>query len=221
MATILRTLSYRYQWLYDAISGLAALSVGGEAKFRRLALQGLTILPDTKVLDLCCGSGQATQVLLQYSQDVAGLDISPLSLNRAKRNAPQAQYVEALAEEMPFADNCFDLVHTSVAMHEMKPAEMQQIFQQVYRVLKPGGIFVIIDLHAPTNPVFWPGMAVFLWLFETQTAWQLLQADLTQMLADIGFEVNSPTLYAGGSLQVIWARKAKDIDSRFSALPKG
>jgi len=60
--TILRDWSYRYQWLYDLISRLAALSVGGEARFRQLAL-GLTINP-TKVLDLCCGSGQATQVLV-------------------------------------------------------------------------------------------------------------------------------------------------------------
>jgi len=55
---------------------VAALSVGGEARFRQLALQGLTINPETKVLDLCCGSGQATQVLVQYSQDVTGLDAS-------------------------------------------------------------------------------------------------------------------------------------------------
>ncbi|MGF1674461.1 MAG: SAM-dependent methyltransferase, partial [Rivularia sp. (in: cyanobacteria)] len=43
MATILRDLSYRYQWFYDGISRLAAFSVGGESRFRQLALQGLTI----------------------------------------------------------------------------------------------------------------------------------------------------------------------------------
>jgi len=42
-----------------------------EARFRQLALQGLTIHPETKI---CCGSGQATQVLVQYSQNVTGLD---------------------------------------------------------------------------------------------------------------------------------------------------
>lgn len=139
MATILRNWSYRYQWLYDAISHLAALSVGGEGRFRHLALQGLTIHPETKVLDLCCGSGQATQMLVQYSQDVTGLDASPLSLKRAQQNVPQAQYVEAFAEDMPFSDNHFDLVHTSVALHEMAPEQLQQILKEVYRVLKPEG----------------------------------------------------------------------------------
>lgn len=207
MGTILRTWSYQYQWLYDGISALAALSVGGEARFRGLALQGLTIQRETKVLDLCCGSGQATSVLVQYSQDVTGLDASPLSLKRAQKNVPQAHYVEALAEDMPFADNLFDLVHTSVAMHEMRPNQLRQILGEVYRVLKPGGIFTMVDFHRPTNPIFWPGVAVFLLLFETQTAWQLLETDLLGLLKEIGFEVNEPKLYAGGSLQVIQAQK--------------
>ncbi|KEI66739.1 hypothetical protein A19Y_1741 [Planktothrix agardhii NIVA-CYA 126/8] len=44
---------------------------------------------------------------------------------------------------------------------------------------------------------------MFLWLFETETAWQLLETDLVQLLSQIGFNVNLPKLYAGGSLQVI------------------
>lgn len=206
MATPLRTWSYQYQWLYNGISRLAALSVGGEVRFHRLPLQGLTIGSETKVLDLCCGSGQATRFLVQASQDVTGLDISPVSLARAKRNVPQAQYVEALAQEMPFPDAHFDLVHTSVALHEMKPTVLRQILKEVYRVLKPGGVFALVDFHKPTNALFWPGLSLFLWLFETQTAWQLLETDLVQLLKDVGFEVDKQTLQAGGSLQVIQAR---------------
>jgi ubiquinone/menaquinone biosynthesis C-methylase UbiE len=208
MATILRSLSYRYQWLYDTISRLAALSVGGERRFRELALTGLTLTPETQILDLCCGSGQATGVLVEYSQNVTGLDTSPLSLKRARNNVPQAQYVEGFAENMPFGDNSFDLVHTSAALHEMNPEQLQQILNEVYRVLKPGGIFTLVDFHSPTNPIFWPGVAMFLWLFETETAWQLLKTDLVQTLSQIGFNVNPPQLYAGGSLQVIHGVKS-------------
>ena len=207
MATILRNWSYQYQWLYDGISHLAALGVGGEARFRRLALQGLTISSDTKILDLCCGSGQATQVLVEYSQQVTGLDASPLSLKRARRNVPQAEYVEAFAEDMPFADNSFDFVHTSVAMHEMSPQQLLKILNQVYRVLKPGGVLALVDFHPPTNPLFWPGIALFLVLFETETAWQLLQTDLLKLLEEIGFRDSKQVLYGGGSLQVIQVRK--------------
>ena len=207
MATILRDWSYRYQWLYDGISRLAALSVGGEARFRQLALQGLTIHSDTQVLDLCCGSGQTTQFLVKLSQNVTGLDASPKSLQRARQNVPLAVYLEAFAEKMPFADNLFDVVHTSVALHEMQPEQLRKIISEVYRVLKPGGVFTLVDFHAPTNPIFWPGVSVFLLLFETETAWQLLKTDLPGLLTETGFDVGEPTLYAGGSLQVIQATK--------------
>ncbi|PHM09402.1 class I SAM-dependent methyltransferase [Nostoc sp. 'Peltigera malacea cyanobiont' DB3992] len=207
MATILRDWSYRYQWLYDGISRLAALSVGGEARFRQLALQGLTIHSDSQVLDLCCGSGQTTEFLVKTSQNVTGLDASPKSLQRARLNVPEASYVEAFAEEMPFADNLFDVVHTSVALHEMQPQQLRKIINEVYRVLKPGGVFTLVDFHAPTNPIFWPGISVFLLLFETETAWELLKTDLGELLAKTGFEVSKSTLYAGGSLQVIQANK--------------
>ncbi|BDI15391.1 methyltransferase [Nostoc cf. commune SO-36] len=207
MATILRDWSYRYQWLYDGISRLAALSVGGEARFRQLALQGLTIHSDTQILDLCCGSGQTTEFLVKISQNVTGLDASPKSLQRARQNVPEASYIEAFAEKMPFTDNLFDVVHTSVALHEMQPEQLRKIINEVHRVLKPGGVFTFVDFHAPTNPLFWPGVSVFLLLFETETAWQLLKTDLPELLTETGFEVSKQTLYAGGSLQVIQAKK--------------
>ncbi|KAM3110477.1 class I SAM-dependent methyltransferase [Phormidesmis sp. 146-33] len=224
MATILRDLSYQYQWLYDGISRLAALSVGGERRFRQLALEGLDIGPDSKVLDLCCGSGQTTQFLVKRplagnskrSHHVTGLDASPLSIKRAKQNVPQADYIEAFAEKIPLPDNQFDVVHTSAAMHEMEPEQLQQILQEVYRVLKPGGYFAMVDFHRPTNPIFVPGLAIFFWLFETETAWKFLKTDLVQLLSEIGFEVGDSSgvapganrsLHAGGSLQVIQAQK--------------
>jgi cyclopropane fatty-acyl-phospholipid synthase-like methyltransferase len=62
-------------------------------------LQTLTVSAETKVLDLCCGSGQTTQFLVQYFQDVTGLDASPLSLQRARKNVPSANYyLEAFAD---------------------------------------------------------------------------------------------------------------------------
>ncbi len=207
MATIFRDLSYRYQWLYDGISRLAALSVGGERRFRQLALQDLTLNSDSQILDLCCGSGQTTEFLLQLSEQVTGLDASPLSLKRAKNNVPSATYVEAFAEDMPFADNSFDVVHTSAALHEMQPQQLRKIIQEVHRVLKPGGTFTLVDFHPPTNPLFWPGIAVFFWLFETETAWELLKTDLSELLVKNGFQVDEPNLYAGGSLQVLRGKK--------------
>jgi len=208
MATILRDWSYQYQWLYDGFSRLAALSVGGERRFRQLALEDVTIVPETSVLDLCCGSGQATKFLVERSRHVTGLDASPRSLKRAQQNVPEADYVEAFAEAMPFSDHQFDVVHTSVALHEMEPQQLQQILREVHRVLRPGGYFTLVDFHKPTNPLFVPGLSLFLLLFETETAWTLINTDLAALLETIGFQLVKQTLHAGGSLQVIQVKKS-------------
>jgi demethylmenaquinone methyltransferase/2-methoxy-6-polyprenyl-1,4-benzoquinol methylase len=144
---------------------------------------------------------------VQNFADVTGLDASPLSIKRAQKNVPQASYIEAFAEEMPLGDRLFDLVHTSAALHEMQPEQLRQILKEVYRVLKPGGVFTLADFHPPTNPIFWPGVAIFFWLFETETAWHLLKTNLPELLTELGFVVEKSTLYAGGSLQVIQAKK--------------
>ncbi len=206
MTTILRDWSYRYQWFYDTVSALAALSVGGERRFRRLFLKDLTINPESKVLDLCCGAGQATQELVNHFQDVTGLDASPIAIKRARQNVPQAKYVEAFAEKMPFSDRTFDLIITNTAMHEMDLEQLQQIIQEVHRVLTSNGQFIIIDFHRPTNPFFWLPVATFLWLFETDTAWKLIGTDLKALLSKSGFKIESCQLYAGGSLQVLRSR---------------
>jgi SAM-dependent methyltransferase len=94
-------------------------------------------------------------------------------------------------------------------MHEMRSAQLPQILQEVYRVIKPGGLFILVDFRL-TNPVFWPGLAVFLWLFETET-------DLGSLLAEVGWrsynseENQQPKLYAGGNIQVIQVQKSYQI----------
>jgi ubiquinone/menaquinone biosynthesis C-methylase UbiE len=84
------------------------VSVGPEARLGQRRLENLTISAETKVLDFCSSSRQTTQFLVQYSQDVTGLDASPLFLQLARKNVLSANYVEAFAESMPFPDCQFD-----------------------------------------------------------------------------------------------------------------
>jgi ubiquinone/menaquinone biosynthesis C-methylase UbiE len=214
MATVLRSLSYQYPALYDAIAAITALAVGGAGRFRRLGLEGLPLGSQARVLDLCCGGGQATQALVQQFDQVVGLDASPRSLQRAAQQVPQANYVQGFAESMPLADGEFDLVHTSAACHEMDPPQLRQIFAEIYRVLKPQGYVAIVDFHRPTQPLMWPGLALFFWLFETQTSWQFLELDMPQLLQEAGFQVYRRQLYAGGTLQVLQAQKVEQPSPR-------
>ncbi len=83
---------------------------------------------------------------------------------------------------MPFSSNQFDLVHTSAALHEMNSEQLEKILQEVYPILKPGGIFTFVDFHSPKNPILWPGLAILLWLFETETAWDFINTNISELL---------------------------------------
>lgn len=207
MATILRDWSYRYPWFYDIVSRLAAVAVGGEMRLRQLAWEDLDLPATTPVLDLCCAHGPVTKLLCQRFENVTGLDASPQAIARAQLAAPQAQFVESFAQTMPFANNQFGLVHTSLALHEMTTATLGEILTEVYRVLQPGGIFAVVDVHRPKLPLLWPGLGLFFYLFETDTAWQFIRQDLGEQLQGLGFAIQKYQTYTGGSLQVIQAQK--------------
>lgn len=208
MATVLRDWCYRYQWLFDLVVGISSLPVGGERQFRQLPMRGLTLSPADKVLDMCCGSGQATHFLVRRSQHVVGLDCDPVAISRAQKRVPSAQYIEAWAKKMPFEAATFDCVHTSATLHEMAPEQLRQIIQEVHRVLKPGGCFTLVDFHRPQNVLLRPSLYLFLWLFENQSAWNLIRLNLPQLLRQFGFDIRVSRYPAGGSLQVIQAYKA-------------
>lgn len=207
MASILRDWSYRYAWFYDAVSRIASLAVGGERRLRQLAWQNLDLPATTPVLDLCCAHGPVTQLLCEKFETVRGLDASPQAIARAKIAVPQAEFVEAFAQKMPFENNQFGLVHISLALHEMNDVTLKEILAEVYRVLQPGGFFAIVDFHSPTLPFLWPGLGLFFYLFETDTAWAFIRHDLIGELRGLGFEIKQQKTYVGGSLQVIQAQK--------------
>ena len=93
-----------------------------------------------------------------------GLDISPDMVAMAERNARQygfsdrAQYVRSGGGRMPFDDNTFDAVFTTGSLHEW--ANPRPMFDEIWRVAKPGGKVFISDLRRNMPvPMTW-----FLWL---------------------------------------------------------
>jgi demethylmenaquinone methyltransferase/2-methoxy-6-polyprenyl-1,4-benzoquinol methylase len=211
MPTPLRTLSYHYPWLYRAISEVTTLVVGGQRRFHRLPLEDLDIRRGDRVLDLCCGRGEATEVLLEFADNVTGLDASPKAIAQARQSVPTATFTVGWAQDLPFDDSTFDFVHTSAALHEMSSGVLSSILREAHRVLKPGGTFAAIDFHKPQNWLMWPGLAIFLWVFETETAWRMLEDDLPQLIRATGFVEVRQQLHAGGSLQVLQARKGESL----------
>ena len=213
MTSFLRPLAYRYRWIYDTVTAVSSLSVGGVEKLRGLGLEALQsrLEPGAPVLDLCCGSGEAAAPWIAAGFHVTGLDISPLALALAARRHPDLTRVEGLAEEPPLQDASFRAVQLSVALHEFPRRERELVLRQSLRLLKPGGWLVIVDLH-PAGPWLRLPQQLFCALFETDTATSMLEDDLPSQLQQIGFTAVKQELLAGQALQRITAARPS-VDS--------
>ena len=97
--------------------------------------------PVPLALDVACGTGQSTLALKEVASQVVGTDTSREMLDRAPRE-PGVQYVEASAEDLPFADGSFRLVTVALALHWF---ERSRFLTEASRVLNPGGWLIIYD----------------------------------------------------------------------------
>ena len=206
MTSFLRPLAYRYRWIYDTVTAVSSLSVGGVERLRALGLDALQtkLEVDAKVLDLCCGSGEAAAPWLDAGFQVTGLDVSPLALELAEKRHPEMQRVEGLAEDPPLENGSFDAIQLSVALHEFPRPAREQVLQSCLRLLKPGGWLVLVDLH-PAGPWLQIPQQIFCALFETDTALAMLEDDLPSQLTQLGFTNVEQELLAGRALQRITA----------------
>ena len=208
MTSFLRPLAYRYRWIYDTVTAVSSLSVGGVERLRALGLEALQprLEPRAEVLDLCCGSGEAAAPWLEAGFKVAGLDVSPLALSLAAQRHPAMERVEGLAEDPPLPDASFAAIQLSVALHEFPREERAQVLQQCLRLLKPGGWLVVVDLH-PAGAWLRLPQQLFCALFETDTATAMLEDDLPAQLEQLGFTGVNQELLAGQALQRITASR--------------
>lgn len=126
------------------------------------AIKQLAITPTDQVLDLGTGHGFLLLEVAKYLRapgQVIGIDIwsqKDQSLNslQATQNNIKVAEVDAVATvktadmlNLPFADQSFDKIVTSFALHNLKTkAQRKQALQEALRVLKPGGKLLIIDL---------------------------------------------------------------------------
>jgi|GEM_PF-1406678 demethylmenaquinone methyltransferase / 2-methoxy-6-polyprenyl-1,4-benzoquinol methylase len=95
-----------------------------------------------KGLDLGCGTGRLANSLFQVTEEVHGLDQSKKVLEIAARKFSQLQLKQGEVINMPYADEEFDLVVINGSLHHF--FAMIKTFEEVYRVLKPGGHFAIL-----------------------------------------------------------------------------
>lgn len=106
-----------------------------------------------RVLDLCCGQGNVTEALARAGHSVVGADFSARMLAYARDRLPQATFVEADAQDLPFDDGEFDAVVCSFGL--MHVPDQPKALREVRRTLKPGGQFIMTSWCGPdVSPVF-------------------------------------------------------------------
>lgn len=122
---------------------------------RRRLLQEANIQPGQRVLDLGCGTGLLTRMVKQSAPEaqVIGLDGDEevLKIARDKSRGPDIQWDHALAIDMPYPDDSFDVVASSFVTHHLTSADKLRTFEEVHRVLRPDGWFHILDFGPPFN----------------------------------------------------------------------
>ncbi len=132
--------------LYDPFVKL----LGGD-RARRALVDQADIRRGHRVLDIGCGTGTLVVLIktLHPDVDVSGLDPDSKALFRARRKAYGAkvaiQLDRGFSDQLPYPDGSFDRVLSSFMLHHLAPEEKERTLREVRRVLKPGGLFHLLD----------------------------------------------------------------------------
>lgn len=135
---------------YDRVNRL--LSLGSGSWYRRRALQRAGLRPGMTVLDVAIGTGLVARQALAITGDpqaVVGLDVSAGMLAETRRLLP-IPLVQGLMEQLPVADESVDFVSMGYALRHV--ADLNATFREFYRVLRPGGVLLILEIARPATP---------------------------------------------------------------------
>jgi len=130
---------------YDLILRLATF--GRDNTWKREIIK--TLSHHSQVLELACGTGVLSSMLVEEGKSVTGIDLTfeYLVTLKHKLNTPIAQ---GTAEVLPYRDESFDAV---VSSYLAKYVGVQEVVDECWRVLKPGGIVVFHDFTYPRGVV--------------------------------------------------------------------
>jgi demethylmenaquinone methyltransferase/2-methoxy-6-polyprenyl-1,4-benzoquinol methylase len=148
----------RIAWRYDLLNRVISFRL--DARWRKKAVSAVVKNGHERIVDLGTGTGDLTFTAaksLEGAGKVIGLDFSfkMLELARAKRESEgnnRVELLQASALVPPFRDEVFDGVMTAFVLRNV--SDLRLFFVQSFRLLKPGGRLVSLDMFPPPQGIF-------------------------------------------------------------------
>jgi demethylmenaquinone methyltransferase/2-methoxy-6-polyprenyl-1,4-benzoquinol methylase len=206
---------------YDRLNTL--MSLGLHYYWSRYTIARAGLEHGDLALDVCCGTGSLTRLLMQKTQPngrIIGLDLAPNMLKIAKRRLAKARsessfrLVQGNAESLPFPDNVFDCVIIGYGLRNVPDPRL--VLTEMQRVAKPGKKIIALEMAQPQLPILKELYHLYLaqiiprlgkWVAHNESAYQYLyrsivdfvrQNELSQLLQRIGLvNVESHPLTGG------------------------
>lgn len=107
-----------------------------------------------RVLDIGCGAGHTAVAFAPFTKECFGLDVTSEMVRIAAefaetRKLGHVHFSQGDAENLPFAEESFDVVTCRFAAHHFW--DIEKSVEEISRVLKPGGVFLLVDHYAPED----------------------------------------------------------------------
>src|SRR5215813_11579797 len=134
----------RFAWFYNKYWG-------GEYSKPALAIFNIVLFPHlpagSRILDLCCGTGQIARGMADRGYQVTGIDGSEAMLKFARENAPNTEFIHADARSFRLPVKFHAVISAFDSLnHVMELQELKAVFRNVYESLEDEGIF-LFDLN--------------------------------------------------------------------------
>ena len=173
--------------LFDILCSLVGLG----RSYRRKIIKMLN-LPKRKlrVMDAGCGSGSLAIDVRKKAKDIslyavdADSKILTIAEKKSRKKNQQINFREAFLQKLPFPDNSFDVVYSSLVFHHLKSDIKKEAMREIRRILKKSGRFLLVDFGKPNSKLF----SVFSWftvLFEEGS--DNYKGRIPEMLSNAGF----------------------------------
>ena len=199
-----------FHWLTPLYDSLLKWTMPEQSLKRRL-IERANIQAGERVLDLGCGTGTLAIMIKQAvpKAEITGLDADEGILSIAKSKAEKARvnitWDRGLAYELPYPDNSFDVVVSSLVTHHLTGANKVRSFKEVRRVLTPTGSLHIADFGRPYSPVTRLQAAI---LKNFEQVADNIEGRIVPMLKEAGFKSAKETENLTTIFGPIWFYRA-------------